>query len=165
MVGAGSPVVRALDVSPRHAADDISPAFVAIHRVNGGAEPPVTLGRVEPKNPRVVLSVDDDASIRLLCRVNLELDGFEVREAATLDAARAEIEAGEVDVVLLDMHVAGEHALGLMEELAGRIPVAAVSGSADLDSGRYAIADALVTKPFEIDDLRRVVAELAARSR
>jgi DNA-binding NtrC family response regulator len=36
-----------------------------------------------------VLVVDDDASLRLLCRVNLELDGFDVREAATLDEARA----------------------------------------------------------------------------
>ena len=33
-----------------------------------------------------VLVVDDDASIRFLCRVNLEMEGWTVRDAATIDA-------------------------------------------------------------------------------
>ena len=32
-----------------------------------------------------ILVVDDDRSLRLLCRVNLELDGFQVVEASTLE--------------------------------------------------------------------------------
>src|SRR5437870_3499361 len=41
-----------------------------------------------------VLVVDDDASIRFLCRVNLELDGWEVREAESVAQAREAL-AGE----------------------------------------------------------------------
>ena len=36
-----------------------------------------------------VLVVDDEPSIRLLCRINLELEGFDVLEAGTLAEARA----------------------------------------------------------------------------
>ncbi len=50
-----------------------------------------------------VLVVDDDAPIRLLCRVNLEAEGIEVLEAgdgrAGLEAARKELP----DVILLDV--------------------------------------------------------------
>ena len=43
--------------------------------------------------PARVLVVDDEPSIRLLCRVNLELDGHVVLEAETLAAARKTVEA------------------------------------------------------------------------
>jgi len=42
----------------------------------------------ETAQPPTVLVVDDDASLRLLCRVNLELDGYRVLEAP--DVAEAE---------------------------------------------------------------------------
>ena len=77
----------------------------------------------------VVLVVDDEPAIRLLCKVNLELDGYEVREAGTLDEARKHLE-GPVDVVLLDMHIGRERGEVLLEELIARqIPVAVVTGS------------------------------------
>ena len=44
---------------------------------------------------RTVLVVDDERSLRLLCRVNLELDGHRVLEAATLAEARARDRAGD----------------------------------------------------------------------
>ena len=37
------------------------------------------------------LVVDDDAALRMLVRVNLELEGFAVREAATLEEAEAAV--------------------------------------------------------------------------
>jgi len=52
-----------------------------------------------------VLVVDDDAAIRFLCRVNLELDGWAVHEAAAIEQARATLAATLVDIVLLDVHV------------------------------------------------------------
>ena len=107
--------------------------------------------------------MDDEPAIRLLCRVNLELDGFEVREAGSLDDARAALAAGSVDVVLLDMHIGRDHGGDLLDEIAGSVPVAAVTGSVELAEGRYDVADARLQKPFEIDELRRIVAELAAR--
>jgi DNA-binding NtrC family response regulator len=108
-----------------------------------------------------VLVVDDEPAIRLLCRVNLELAGYEVREAATLADARRQLEG--VSVVLLDMHVGAERGETLLAELQEHgIPVAVVTGSRDLESAG-ARADAVLGKPFTIDDLEATVARLAAR--
>jgi len=52
-----------------------------------------------------VLVVDDDDSLRLLCRVNLELEGYRVLEAATVKAAVNVLRDEPVDVVLLDVHI------------------------------------------------------------
>jgi len=111
-----------------------------------------------------VLVVDDEPAIRLLCRVNLELAGYEVREAGTLRQAREHLQ-GDVAVVLLDMHVGSERGETLLAELqAQQIPVAAVTGSTDLESVG-AQADAVLGKPFTIEDLEATVARLAGRDR
>jgi len=119
----------------------------------------------EPREKQVVLVVDDEPSIRLLCRVNLELEGYEVREAGTLDAARAEVARG-VDVVLLDMHVGLERGESLVDELADAgIPVAIVTGSTELEAISGLRADAVLGKPFTIEELESTVARLAASRR
>ena len=64
-----------------------------------------------------VLIVDDDTAIRLLCRVNLELRGLRVVEAAYLDQARQVLAEEPVDVVLLDLHLGHERGLDLLHEL------------------------------------------------
>jgi DNA-binding NtrC family response regulator len=110
--------------------------------------------------------VDDEPSIRLLCRVNLELEGYEVREAATLAQAREAIEGEAPDLVLLDMHVGlerGDTLLGELRAREPRIPVAVVTGSTDVDSGARKIeADAVLAKPFAIDDLLGIVRSLTS---
>jgi DNA-binding response OmpR family regulator len=110
-----------------------------------------------------VLVVDDEPAIRLLCRVNLELDGYAVREAGSLDEARAELAAGGVDVVLLDMQLGMHPSDDLLAELSGATPVAAVTGSADLGTTRFDGADDVLAKPFTLVELRSVVAKLAGR--
>ena len=52
-----------------------------------------------------VLVVEDDPSLRLLCRVNLELEHYRVLEAADLDRATALLMEEPINVVLLDLHV------------------------------------------------------------
>jgi DNA-binding NtrC family response regulator len=114
--------------------------------------------------PIRVLVVDDDSSIRLLCRINLELDGHEVREAESLETARAELEAEDVDVVLLDVHLHRERSDVLIEECHARrppIPVVLVTGSADATQDRLTEADAILPKPFELDELLAAVRDLA----
>ncbi|MBD0337995.1 MAG: response regulator [Thermoleophilia bacterium] len=112
-----------------------------------------------------VLVVDDDPSIRLLCRVNLELDGHEVAEAGTLPEARAIVSERVLDVVVLDVHVAGGDGRELLAELRESrpgLPVALLTGTAGRDELLRAGADALIPKPFTIDELRDTVRELAA---
>jgi len=112
-----------------------------------------------------VLVVDDDPSIRLLCRVNLQLDGHEVREAGTLAEARAAIAEQPPDVVILDVHVAGGDGRDLLAEIRAsrpELPVALLTGTADRDDLLRAGANALIPKPFMIDELRDTVVRLAA---
>ena len=94
------------------------------------------------------LVVDDDAALRLLCRVNLELEGFAVREAASVAEAEAAIAAERPDVVLLDVHLGGEQTHDLLARIrADGIPVALVTGSVDMNDYRDS-ADATLAKPF-----------------
>lgn len=112
----------------------------------------------------VVLVVDDEPAIRLLCRVNLEIGGYSVREAGTLAEAREQLAAGPIDVALLDVHIGTERSESLLRELNEReIPVAIVSGSADLSQLRNAGADAVLGKPFTLEDLESTVAALTAK--
>jgi DNA-binding response OmpR family regulator len=108
-----------------------------------------------------VLVVDDDAALRLLCRVNLELEGFAVGEATTIADADAAVAAERPDVVLLDVHLGGERSTELLARLreAG-IPVALVTGSVELDDYRDA-ADAVIAKPFEPTELVETARRLA----
>ncbi len=112
-----------------------------------------------------VLVVDDDPSIRLLCRINLELEGFRVREAATLDEARAALDEGDVAVVLLDVHVGREDGLALLDEVRERrpgLPVALLTGTSEVDAPLRERADAVLAKPFTLDQLGATVRRLAS---
>ena len=114
------------------------------------------------KAKQVVLVVDDEPAIRLLCRVNLELGGYEVREAGSLGEARSCLDQG-VDVVLLDMHIGNERGETLLDELVEReIPVAVVTGSTDVEAIAATSANAVLGKPFTIEELESTVARLAA---
>jgi DNA-binding response OmpR family regulator len=115
-----------------------------------------------------VLIVDDDAAIRLLVRVNLELEGHRVLDASHLQEARTLLEGERVDVVLLDLHVGSERGLDLLAELRRDRPevaVALLTGSPQARSPEEeAKADAMISKPFEIEELGRTVRRLAERS-
>jgi DNA-binding response OmpR family regulator len=107
------------------------------------------------------LVVDDDAALRLLCRVNLELEGFAVREAATVAEADAAIAEERPDVVLLDVHLGGEQSHSLLDRLrADGIPVALVTGSVDVHDYRDR-ADAVLGKPFVPQTLVETALRLA----
>ena len=110
----------------------------------------------------VVLVVDDEPAIRLLCRVNLEFGGYEVREAGSLAEARKRVAEG-VDVVLLDLHLGNESGEPLLAELVElAIPVALVTGSVDLNAIGETHATAVLGKPFTIAELESTVAQLVA---
>jgi DNA-binding response OmpR family regulator len=76
------------------------------------------------------------------------LSGFTVREAATIREADAAIAAERPDVVLLDVHLGGEHTHELRARLReDGIPVALVTGSVEIEEYRDG-ADAVLPKPF-----------------
>ncbi|HEX7083194.1 MAG TPA: response regulator [Gaiellaceae bacterium] len=107
------------------------------------------------------LVVDDDRALRLLCRVNLELEGFSVREAGTVAEAAAALDEAAPSVVLLDAHLGREGVDGLLERLRrDGVPVVVVTGSVDLDDYRGR-ADEVLGKPFRPENLVAVARRLA----
>ena len=108
-----------------------------------------------------VLVVDDDSGLRTLSRIVLQLEGFDVREAASLTEAEAALAERRPDVVLLDVHLGHEESKGLFARLrAEGIPVAAVTGTADIsDVGEW--ADETLAKPFDPSQLVAMAKRLA----
>ena len=114
-----------------------------------------------------VLVVDDEADIRDLVRLNLELDGHHVltaRDGAeALDLARQH----HPDVMLLDVMMPGLDGWEVLRQIkatqdreVGEIPVVMLTARAgDLDRIRGGIEGAVryVTKPFDVDELRAEV--------
>jgi len=110
-----------------------------------------------------VLVVDDEPAIRLLCRINLELDGHRVSEAATLAEAEAALHGAQFDVVLVDVHLGGADGRDLVAHVRAVAPgtaIAFLTGSADRTSMENAGADAVIGKPFTIEELRETVERL-----
>jgi DNA-binding response OmpR family regulator len=117
-----------------------------------------------------VLVIDDEAPIRLLCRVNLEAEGVEVVEAADgeqgLEVARAE----EPDAILLDVMLPGLHGWAVAERLledetTRNIPIIFLTARADLrDRARGMDLGGVdyVTKPFNPVDLAPLVRDVVA---
>jgi DNA-binding response OmpR family regulator len=115
-----------------------------------------------------VLVIDDEAPIRLLCRVNLEAEKMEVLEAADgpsgLELARAE----KPDVILLDVMMPGLDGWRVAErlledEVTRRIPIIFLTARADVrDRARGLGTGGLdyITKPFNPVDLAANVEEV-----
>jgi DNA-binding response OmpR family regulator len=115
-----------------------------------------------------ILVIDDEAPIRLLCRVNLEAEGIEVLEAADgaagLELARRE----KPDAILLDVMMPGLDGWNVAERLladeaTNTIPIIFLTARADLrDRVRGMDAGGLdyVTKPFNPVELASLVRDV-----
>ena len=117
--------------------------------------------------PATVLVVEDDASLRMLCRINLDLEGYRVLEAETIQRAIELVTEQPVDVVLLDLHVGERHGTELLPVLHAQRPDAAVcllSGTSESDPPDEEGVDEFIRKPFELEVLTETVRRLASRS-
>ena len=100
---------------------------------------------------KTVLVVDDDQSLRLLCRVNLELDGYTVLEATGVDQAQdcsppaASTPCSSTCTWATATAATSSTSLG-----ADRPPVALFTGSEQIGPALREVADAVLSKPFEI---------------
>jgi excisionase family DNA binding protein len=107
----------------------------------------------------LVLVVDDDEQLREFMRINLELEGYSVREAGGAEEALAAIEDQAPELVLLDVvmpGVDGWQMLQRMQERYGSIPVIMFSGKVDESSAADAErrgARGFIGKPFDPQQL------------
>jgi excisionase family DNA binding protein len=112
----------------------------------------------KPGGP-LVLVVDDDPRLREYMRVNLEIEGYSVREAESAEQALDAIANQAPDLVLLDVvmpGVDGWQMLQKLQELHGSIPVIMFSGQVDERSAAEAEergARGFVGKPFDPQEL------------
>jgi DNA-binding response OmpR family regulator len=112
-----------------------------------------------------VLVVEDDPSLRMLCRVNLELEDYRVLEAETVDRAEQMVTSEPIDVVLLDLHVGERHGFELLPLLRKERPKTAVcllSGTSETDPPLLEGVDGFIRKPFELEELIGTVQRLLA---
>jgi excisionase family DNA binding protein len=107
----------------------------------------------------LVLVVDDDPSLREFVRINLELEGYTVREAGGAEEALTAIDDQAPALVLLDVvmpGVDGWQMLQRMQERYGSIPVIMFSGKVEESSPGDAErrgARGFVGKPFDPQQL------------
>ena len=111
-----------------------------------------------------VVVADDDPSLRLLCRVNLEQDGYRVLEAES--ATELEILLGQEDVrlVLLDVRFGPDDGLAVARMLRERYPEVAIAlftGNAPvLSAEAREAADGVLSKPFNLEELSEIARRL-----
>ena len=116
------------------------------------------------------LVIDDEAPIRLLCRVNLEAEGIDVVEAADGQTGLEQAKEELPDAILLDVMMPGMDGWNVAERLLAdeatqAIPIIFLTARADLrDRVRGLDVGGLdyVTKPFNPVELAALVREVVA---
>src|SRR3954468_5037538 len=116
--------------------------------------------RGEADKPSILI-VDDDDRLREFVRVNLEMEGYIVREAASVEQGLAALEEESPDLILLDVmmpQVDGWEMLRRVQERhgVGAIPVVMFSGKVDdetLADAESRGAQAFIGKPFNPQQL------------
>jgi DNA-binding response OmpR family regulator len=118
-----------------------------------------------------VLVIDDEAPIRLLCRVNLEAERMEVVEAADGPSGLAQARSANPDVILLDVMMPGldgwQVAESLLEDEETReIPIIFLTARAEFRDRAHGLDIGgvdYVTKPFNPLELAPLVRDVLDR--
>jgi DNA-binding response OmpR family regulator len=129
----------------------------------------------EQREPRagVVLVVDDEPSIRLVCRLNLRTAGFETIEAPDGETALKLARSERPDLILLDIMLPNVDGFTVAQELVAaaetrEIPIIFITARSDVKDQRRgwdAGGVAFVTKPFDPDLLPETVRTTIERVR
>jgi DNA-binding NtrC family response regulator len=122
---------------------------------------------MEPSD-QTVLVVDDESSARDLCRNILKVQGFRVEEAESAARALEILERSLIDIVLTDVRMPGMDGMELLKIVKSRF----TSTDAVIMTGFGSIPAAVeamklgaydyITKPFKVEDFRRVFERLVA---
>ena len=113
-----------------------------------------------------VMVVDDEADIRYLLRITLELAGYGVVEAAHGEAALEQVRRSPPQIVLTDRMMPRMNGGALIEllradESTKAIPIVMISGVHGAQPG----ADAVLRKPFDPSELVMLVDRLTGTER
>jgi len=115
-----------------------------------------------------LLIVDDDRLVREACREAAAALGYNVSASQSAEQALWLIDSQEVDVVLLDLKLAGAGGLDVMREIKHRRPdieVIIVSGNASVGSAVQVMKNGaydFVAKPFGLQELKLLLERVRA---
>ena len=111
-----------------------------------------------------ILVVDDEPKICEFLGILLGREGYQTDSAFNASDALARIERNSYDLVLTDLKMPGMDGFELitrLKKIRPDLPVIMVTGYATVETAvqalRYGVDD-YVTKPFNIDELRKVIA-------
>ncbi|GAC1352952.1 MAG: hypothetical protein NVS3B20_12320 [Polyangiales bacterium] len=118
---------------------------------------------LEPTEAANILVVEDDEPIRLALQELLEAEGYEVVQAENGREALGLLERSIPALVVTDINMPFVDGLQLCRTLrAGprtrSVPIVVLTAAHQIDSA-LSTADAVIRKPFDIDDLLRVIAQ------
>lgn len=111
-------------------------------------------------SPRAVTLVDDDDDFRLALAERLRLDGLEVRDFASAEAALKGLSSDYPGVVVTDLRMPGIDGRGLLtrvQALDPDLPVVMMTGHGDIEDAVAALRNGaydFIAKPFDFARLR-----------
>lgn len=119
-------------------------------------------------SPKTVLVTDDQPHIAEVIRLSLERTGCRVEIAASGEAALRKVDAGRIDLLIIDLAMPGMNGFETVRQLKRKpgcadLPVIVLTGSGDAqlrtEAERLGVA-AFFTKPFSPTELQRRVQKI-----
>jgi len=123
---------------------------------------------LNPIEPAQILLADDEADVRSMMKLVLEIDHHEVVEARNGQEALDLFRSREFDVVVTDLVMPGMYGDALALEIKKQspgLPVIMITANADLLPDPVPGVDILLSKPFKVEQLRRAIQRLARTGR
>ena len=119
-----------------------------------------------------VLVGDDNEQMRHLLVELLQAEGYEVSQAGDTGQVLEQLSRSQPDLLILDVQMPGGGGVEALRAIRAdpacqSLPVLLLSGSVDLevDWASRVGADAQLTKPFRLDELRETVGSLLSRQK
>lgn len=119
--------------------------------------------------PPSILIVEDDPYIARLLIHLFEMSGYDARLARSAEAAARELSVRRPDLIALDLNLPGASGQSFLRLVRRQpdtrdLPVVVITAQVPVERQVTAMAEAVVEKPFELDDLLDTVGSIAARA-
>ena len=110
-----------------------------------------------------ILTIDDEENIRKGLADNFELEGYQVKSAASGEEGLEIITQGGIDLVITDLRMDGISGSEVVKKVTGEhpgIPIIVLTGHGSIDDATAALkagAFDFLTKPLDLDHLNKIV--------
>lgn len=115
-----------------------------------------------------VLIIDDEAHVRLLYRLELKLEGYDVVEAGTGSEGLKVLEQEKIDAVVMDLRLPDMEWRRLMDEMLTRQEHPPIIINSGYEEWRHDFhswgAEAYIVKSSDLSDLKHALARFVAHA-